>query len=126
MKRPTNIPDETFTFRDGLLLRRVIPKRGKPYEHMCTLDTFRSVLWAGEDMADVGFTIEEIAEAEDLPHTQVAVAIAFLREYGCIERRRRRNYSANGLLYEDGMIEFMYLREYPDGDDCNEAKAGNE
>jgi len=115
-----NIPDETFTIEDGILIRRVIPKRGKPYQHTCTLDTFRTVLWAGEDMADIGFTIEEVVEKEDLPHTQVAVAFAFLHEYGCIEKRRRRNYASNGLLYEDGMIEFMYLRDYPDGEDGND------
>lgn len=34
---------ETFAVEQGSLVRRVVPKRGKPYEHRCTLATFTEV-----------------------------------------------------------------------------------
>jgi len=71
-KRPPRI--DSFRVEHDRLIRSVVPRRGKPYEHTCTLDAFREVLWAGEDLACGGFTIEDIAEHADLPITQVAVA----------------------------------------------------
>jgi hypothetical protein len=97
---------EEFAVVDDHLVRSVTPARGRPYEHRCSRDTFREVLWAGEDLACGGFTLEEIAGHANLPHTQVAVALAFLKERGCVETRHRRSYPADRCFYEDGMIEF--------------------
>ncbi|MCK4873627.1 MAG: hypothetical protein KAS72_12970 [Phycisphaerales bacterium] len=102
---------DTFTVAADHLVRNVVPARGKPYEHRCTRDSFREVLWAGEDLACGGFTLEELAAHTKLPSTQVAVALAFLKERGCIETRYRRNYPADRAFYEDGMIEFWALAE---------------
>ncbi|MBL1216606.1 MAG: hypothetical protein D8M59_03840 [Planctomycetes bacterium] len=103
--------DETFAVADGHLIRSVTPARGRPYVHRCSHDSFREVLWAGEDLACGGFTLEEIAAHTNLPSTQVAVALAFLKERGCVETRYRRSYPADRLFYEDGMTEFWALAE---------------
>lgn len=102
---------EIFTVADDHLVRTVVPARGKPYEHRCSRDSFREVLWAGEDLACGGFTLEEIVAHTNLPSTQVAVALAFLKERSSIETRYRRNYPADRCFYEDGMIEFCALDE---------------
>ena len=106
--------DETFAVADGHLIRSVTPARGRPYVHRCSRDSFREVLWAGEDLACGGFTLEEIVAHTNLPSTQVAVALAFLKERGCVETRYRRNYPADRCFYEDGMIEFCALDEKGD------------
>lgn len=100
---------ETFAVEDGWLVRRVIPKRGKPYDHRCSLDTFREVLFTGEELAAGGFTLEEVVDQTNLPSSQVATALAFLRERGCLDVRHRRNFPVDRFLYEDGMIEFHAL-----------------
>lgn len=105
---------DTFTFdRAGNLLRRVTPRRGKPYEHRCTQQVFETVAHAASEAAEHGFTLQEIAQREDLPSTQVAVAIAFLKERGCIEVAGRRSYPASSDVYIDAMIEWHALREQP-------------
>ncbi len=73
---------ETFTVADDHLVRSVAPARGRSYEHRCSRDSFREVLWAGEELACGGFTLEEIAAHTKLPSTQVAVALAFMKERG--------------------------------------------
>lgn len=108
-KRPPRI--DSFRVDHDRLIRSVVPRRGKPYEHAGPLDAFREILWAGEDLACGGFTIEEIADHVDLPMTQVAIAIGFLDERGSVEKRHRRNFPTSNLLFEDGMIEFMALKE---------------
>jgi hypothetical protein len=53
----------------------------------------------------------EIVAAEDIPHTQVDVALAFLNERGIIERRGRRNFPASAAVHIDAMTEWHALRE---------------
>ena len=36
-----------------------------------------------------------------------------MKERGCVEVRRRRTYPASDMVYEDAMIEFMYLADAP-------------
>ena len=74
--RALAVRTETFIVADDHLVRSVTPARGQPYEHRCSLDTFREVLWAGEDLASSGFTLEEVVTHASLPYTQVAVALA--------------------------------------------------
>jgi hypothetical protein len=45
----------------------------------------------------------------DVPCTQAAVALAFLKERGCIDVRRKRSYPASAILVEDALIEFHAL-----------------
>jgi hypothetical protein len=87
------------------------PKRN--YIHRCTRDIFREVAYTIEENAAGGMTLEDLVAAMDAPHTQVNVALAFMKARGCVEVRRRRSYPASGQLYEDAMIEFMFLAELP-------------
>ncbi|MCC6910183.1 MAG: hypothetical protein IT430_19800 [Phycisphaerales bacterium] len=113
--------NETFAVDgpSGALLRRVIPKRGKPYEHMCTKQVYDDIAYAIEQMGSAAFTMEDIRskagggeESAMPPWTQVAVAVAFLKERGCIvPARERRHVAASDFVYEDALIEYHALRE---------------
>jgi hypothetical protein len=81
------------------------------YTHRCMRDVFREVAYAIEDHAAGGTTLEEIVEVIDAPYTQVNVALAFMKERGCVETRRRRTFPASDIVYEDAMIEFMHLAQ---------------
>lgn len=102
---------ETFSIdRSGALVRSVIPRRGKAYEHRCTLETLEAVCHRFDEHGE-GNTVETIAEALDAPMTQVATALAFLLERGIIEVRARRNFPATIDVHLDTMTEYHALRE---------------
>ncbi|MCG3127366.1 MAG: hypothetical protein CHACPFDD_02225 [Phycisphaerae bacterium] len=107
--RRTRELNETFAVEDGHLVRRVIPRRGTPYEHRCPLASFEQISHAAEEADDAGFTLETIAEREDLPYTHVAVALAFLRERSILDVRYRRNHAATDAVHLDAMTEFHAL-----------------
>ena len=104
-------PNETFEVSDGHLVRKVVPHRGNPYEHRCPRASFERVAHAIDEAGDAGFTLESLAQAENLPFTQVAVALAFLKERGIVETRYRRNYAATDSVHLDAMTEFYALAE---------------
>jgi hypothetical protein len=85
------------------------------YLHRCSREIFREVAYTIEEQAAGGTTLEELVATMDAPYTQVNVALAFMKERGCVEVRRRRTFPASGWLYEDAMTEFMALAE------CSEA-----
>lgn len=103
----------------GALLRRVVPRRGKPYVHMCTKQVYDDVAYAIEQMGNAAFTLEDIRdgvgggdESKMPPWSQVAVAIAFLKERSCIvPARERKHVAASDFVYEDALIEYHALRE---------------
>src|SRR5688572_3731001 len=109
--------DENFTVEDGLLIRSVIPsptsrRESKPYVHTCTQQVYEDVAHAIDDLSGGTFTGESIRDAIDAPFTQVMVAMAFLRERGCIDTaHRRKNVAAGTCIYEDAMIEWHALRD---------------
>ncbi len=113
--------NETFVVdaASGALLRRVVPRRGKPYEHMCTKQVYDDVAYAIEQMGNAAFTMEDIRakagggdEANMPPWSQVATAIAFLKERSCIvPARERKHVAASDFVYEDALIEYHALRE---------------
>ncbi len=113
--------DESFIVyaASGALLRRVVPRRGKPYEHMCTKQVYDDVAYAIEQMGNAAFTMEDIRakagggdEASMPPWSQVAVAVAFLKERSCIvPARERKHVAASDFVYEDALIEYHALRE---------------
>ncbi len=90
--------DETFAVLDGHLVRSVVPARGKPYEHRCPRESFETIAHAVDEFGEAGFT-------------QVAVALAFLKERGVIETRYRRNHAATDSVHLDAMTEFHALAE---------------
>ena len=104
--------DETFAIEDGMLVRRVVPTRGNPYAHSCTKTVYDDVAWAIEQAGAGTFTLESVRDAIDAPCTQVAVAMAFLKERSCIvPARERRHKAASDFVYEDALIEWHALRE---------------
>jgi len=111
IRRPKCRTMDTFVVEHGYLVRKVIPRRGRPYEHRCPLASFEQIAHAAEELGVEGFTLETIAVQEDLPFTQVAIALAFLRERSILEVRRRRNYAATISLHLDAMTEYWALAE---------------
>ena len=114
--------NETFIVDgpSGVLLRRVVPKRGTPYEHACTKQVYDDVAYAIEQLGNASFTMEKVRakaagggdEANMPPWSQVAVAVAFLKERGCIvPTRGRKHVAATDDIYLDAMIEYHTLRE---------------
>ncbi len=113
MPRPKRQRDVTFCVQDDYLEMRVTfqhqPDRN--YVHRCTRDVFREVAYVIEDHAAGGTTLEQIVHATNAPYTQVNVALAFMKERGCVEIRHSRTFPASDIVYEDAMIEFMYLAQ---------------
>ena len=100
---------ESFEVIDGCLVRKVVPARGEPYEHRCPKASFERVAHAIDEAGDEAFTLESLAQAEDLPFTQVAVALAFVKERGIVETRYRRNFAATDSVHLDAMTEYHAL-----------------
>ncbi len=108
--------DETFAVLDGHLVRKVIPVRGQPYEHRCPLAAFEQIAHAAGALGEQGFTLQEVVAHErsagrDVTFTQVAVALAFLRERSILDVRYRRNYAARTGVHLDAMTEYHALAE---------------
>ena len=103
--------NETFEVIDDHLVRKVVPRHGEPYEHRCLRKAFEQVAHAVDELASEGFTLESLVKHEDLPFTQVAVALVFLKERDIVETRYRRNYAATGGVHLDAMTEFYALAE---------------
>lgn len=117
MQPPPSTPrDETFSVTENILVRAVTPARGTPYQHTCDKDVFEGVAHAIDELNGATFTYEEIRQKIEAPFTQVAVAVAFLRERGCIvPAQRRRSVAATSDVYLDAMIEFHALTEEKPG-----------
>ena len=109
----------TFDVVDDHLEMKVVftDNPARDYVHRCTRDIFREVAFTIEEKAAApgsdGTTLEDLVAKMDAPFTQVNVALAFLKERGCVEVRRRRTYPASAAMYEDAMVEFTYLADAP-------------
>jgi len=107
---------ETFEVFGDHLIRKVVPVRGQPYEHRCPLAAFEQIAHAAEELGGAGFTLEELVAYErgadrDVTFTNVAVAMAFLRERGILDVRCRRNCAATDAVHLDAMTEYYALAE---------------
>lgn len=104
--------EQSFRIEDGLLIRTVTPRSGQTYEHSCTEQVYQEMAHAIDALDGAAFTGDSIRVQIDAPFTQVAVAVAFMRERGCLApERRRRSSAASDLVFEDAMIEWHALRE---------------
>jgi len=104
--------DETFRVEDGMLVRAVVPRRGAPYEHRCPLAAYEAVAHAIDEARDGPLVLEALITATGLPHTQVNVAFAFMKERGCVVPvHGRRHKAASNFVFEDALIEHHALRE---------------
>jgi len=102
--------------RAGNLIRSVVPKRGKPYEHRCRKESFEEVAYTADEMAAEGAPIKlhDLVRRTDLPSTQVNVALAFMLERGCLITEGRVHYPATGNagnVWLDAIIEYHALAE---------------
>ncbi len=107
---------EIFEVIDDHLVRKVVPRDGEPYEHRCPKASFEQIAHATEELGEQGFTLKSLLDYErqadrDVRFTQVAVALAFLKERGIVETRYRRNYAATPCAHLDAMTEFYALAE---------------
>lgn len=108
---PPDERNETFAVEDAALVRRVVPRKGQPYEHRCPQEAFEAIAAAAEEAAS-GFVLEDLRRATQLPWTQVAVAVAFLKERGCVVPvHGRKHAAASTCVYEDAMTEYHALHE---------------
>lgn len=103
----------SFRFEDDRIVRTVEHPDGNSYDHRCPLEALEIVAHVLDETPrdGKGATMPEIVQAENLPYTQVDVALAFLQDRGIIERRRRRNYAASGSVHLDAMVEWHAMRE---------------
>ncbi len=108
--------NETFEVIDDHLVRKVVPRDGEPYEHRCPKASFEQIAHATEELSEQGFTLKSLLDYErqadrDVRFTQVAVALAFLRERSILDVRYRRNYAATDAVHLDAMTEYFVLAE---------------
>ena len=110
MPRTSIYERQSFAVEDGHLVRTVVRKDGSTYQHRCSMDAYKEVVHYLDEHAEAGVTTNELWDGlPDVPCTQASVALAFLKERGCVEVRWRRCYPASGILFEDAMIEFHAL-----------------
>lgn len=96
---------------EGALVRTRVATDGHRYEHRCSLETLRAVAHHFDGRNSDQRTLNQIAGAERVAWTQAAVALAFLKERGIVERRGDSNLAASGDCYLDTMAEYDALRE---------------
>ncbi len=117
MRRFISERDVRFDVRDGCLVRTVTEagNDSRTYCHRCMKTTLETVAHAMDEtpFEGEGTSGELIARQEDLPYTQVHVALGFLKERGIVNVRHRRCYPATQDAYLDAMTEFHALAEEP-------------
>ncbi len=110
MARRTIDHRQTFALEDGWLVRTVVKPDDSSYQHRCSLDSYRAVAHYIDEHASDGVTTNGLWDGlPDIPCTQAAIALAFLKERGCVIIRHRRCYPASKFLVEDALIEFHAL-----------------
>lgn len=108
---PPDERDETFAVEDGALVRRVVPRRGQPYEHRCPQAAFEAAAHAIAELP-AGFVLKDVRRAAEITWTEAAVAVAFLKERGCVVPVHGRKHAAAATcVYEDAMTEYHALHE---------------
>jgi hypothetical protein len=120
---------QSFAVEQGHLVRTVETRDGRAYSHRCSLESYKAVAHFIEEQAARGVTTSLMWEAvPDVPCTQASVAVAFLKERGCVIVRHRRFFPTSGFLFEDTMIEFHALEHEPTAPDdlANEAQAAQQ
>jgi hypothetical protein len=115
----TNLPqrDVRFFVEDGCLVRTVTGADGRNYTHRCELKAFETVAHAIEETPAQGdgTTLTVISRQEQLPFTQVNVALEFLKERGIVDVRHRRCYPGTRSVHLDAMVEFHALANAASG-----------
>ena len=108
--------DERYAVEDSALVRRVRPRRGTPYEHRCLKESYEQVAHTIDERGSEPFTLEDLQAKTRLPFTQVAVALAFMKERGVVVvAHGRRSRAASESVHLDAMIEYWALAEHAPG-----------
>ena len=98
----------------GSLERTVRLPDGREYAHRCSKEVFEAVAGYLDGHHGEGVKIQSIADALDVPMTQVNVALQLLTERGMLETHGRLGYVAPGYasaFHEHAMTEFWALIE---------------
>ena len=105
--------DVRYFVEDGDLVRTVTGAGGRSYTHRCSKAAFEKVAHAVEETPaeGEGTSLIGVVGREDLPFTQVNVALEFLKERGLVDVRHRRCYPATRHTHLDSMVEFHALAE---------------
>jgi hypothetical protein len=109
--RPRN-REFRFFVQDGYLVRTVAEAGDFPgYSHRCTKEVLETVAHAvGETPAEgEGTTLELISSKENLPFTQVNVALEFMKDRGIVDVRHRRCYPGTADPHLEALTEFHAL-----------------
>ena len=81
MARCTIDHRQTFALEDGWLVRTVIKPDGSSYQHRCSLASYQAVAHYIDEHANDGVTMNGLWDGlPDIPCTQAAIALAFLKE----------------------------------------------
>jgi hypothetical protein len=97
-----------FTAAGRRLLMHVTTDQGRPYTHACDNAVFEEAAWQIQQLGGRRFSRPELRAAlPQVPHTQLDVALAFLKHYGCVLRCGRHCYAPSVTVYEDalGLLE---------------------
>lgn len=100
--------------RGGALERLVALPDGREYAHRCSKKVFEAVADYLDAHQNEGVKIQSIADALNVPMTQVNVALQLLTERGLLETHGRLGHVAPGYakaFFEHAMIEFFALIE---------------
>lgn len=100
--------------RSRLLVRGVVPVRGRPYDAKSSREVLAKLCHYAQARRR-GFTTSEMWQDLDVPKTQASTALAFLKEKGLVEVSGRRNYPAGGEVFEHSMVEYYYLIHLAEG-----------
>lgn len=102
--------DVVFAVRRGWLVRHVRFPDGRGYTQRCSLAVLRETAYLVEARGEEGVTTTELWQLlPNLPCTQLAIALDFLKDCGCVVTEGRRSYPASTSLVEDALTEFHYL-----------------
>ena len=110
MARRTIDHRQTFALEDGWLVRTVVKPDRSSYQHRCSMESYRAVAHFIDEHATGGVTTNGLWNGlTGVPCTQAAIALAFLKERGCVAIRHRRCYPASNFLIEDALTAFHAL-----------------
>ena len=101
--------------RSRLLVRSVVPRRGKPYDAKTSREVLAKVSHYTQARDRGGFTTSEMWQDLDVPKTQASTSLAFLKDCGLVEVSGRRNYPAGDEVFEHSMVEYYYLIHLAEG-----------
>jgi len=109
-RRPSIDERQAFTVELGHLVRAVTKRDGGTYSHRCSLESYKAVAHFIDENGAAGVTTGMLWEAvPDVPCTQASVAVAFMKERGCLEARHRRLFPTSEFFVEDALLEYHAL-----------------